>query len=341
MDGLIWIFILLIILLVLAIAISSYYSMQYYVLFNPDTVINSDLLPNEEYQDIVIRENNYNINAWYFKRNPNSVTILYCHGNVGNISHRDYVIGLSKRLDINLFIFDYRGYGYSGTSYNPNNSNNNESNTFKPTQNSILVDGEVAFNYLCKDISHDKIIVWGESLGGAVATHIAQKSCQINKPCKSLVLLSTFSSLDDIIRDSCLPGVFKYPFATIVSLTFNTLPNKDWISNITCPILLIHSENDTLINIKSSERLYNNISHDHKILIKIDGDHSSPKINELQMELIYKFIRHDNNRTRNCKLFTSKQLKNILQEFENASENFRIQLGWNKDFQSVKTRFDE
>lgn len=335
----IWLLVLLIVLLVYIIAITAYYSMQYQVLFNSDTTINEDMLPNEQYQDLVIEKN---INAWYFNRHENSLTILYCHGNVGNISHRDYVIGLTKKLNLNLFIFDYRGYGRSGGSYDSENNKSENNNTFQSTQESILADGEIAYDYLCKHVSHDRIIVWGESLGGAVATHIAKRACLTNRPCKSLVLLSTFSSLDDIIRDSSIPTILKYPFATIVSLTFNMLPNKYWISDVKCPILLIHSENDNLINIKNSERLYDAISHNQKIMVRIDGDHSSPKIDEVQMNLIYKFIRYDSNGNNlNCKLFTSKELRSILEEFENASEKFRVQVGWNGEYQTVKTRFDD
>jgi fermentation-respiration switch protein FrsA (DUF1100 family) len=158
---------------------------------------------------------------------------------------------------LNLFLFDYQGYGMSEG---------------RPSIQSILDDGISAYNYVAKTYSPDDIIIWGESLGGAVAIYTAAK-CR----CYRLLVMSTFSSLDDVIRydqNMPLPNVLSY----FLRWSFAELPSKYYIQQVICPIAIIHSPQDTVIPYRCAEVLYDAIRHKDKILITIMGEHSTPII---------------------------------------------------------------
>lgn len=210
------------------------------------------------------------ISAWHFNNHPNNKTVLFCHGNAGNISHRDYVIELCDRYHLNLLIYDYQGFGRS---------------TGFPSQSSICQDGERIYRYLRDEchIPSDDIIVWGESLGGAVAAYIASRN-----PCYRLILMSTFSSLDDIVWDQETGPLCKSLMYVLSKMT-DMLSTKYRIKNIQVPIVILHSTEDDLIPFSNSISLYNAISHSQKLLIPIKGGHSTPHIQSEQLAKLFQF----------------------------------------------------
>jgi pimeloyl-ACP methyl ester carboxylesterase len=236
--------------------------------------------PSQNYRALRIHNR---ISAWHFQNFPGNKTILFCHGNAGNISHRDYVIELCHRHHLNLLIFDYSGFGQSA-GY--------------PSQRQICRDGETAYLYLrdqpyieadgtTRRMTPDDIIIWGESLGGAVAASIATRH-----PCSTLILMSTFSSLDDIVwhQDS---GIFARALVYMLSKITDMLSTKYRISSIRCPIALVHSTEDDLIPYSNAVSLYNAISHDRKILIPIRGGHSTPDISSSELRDLLSFCHLD------------------------------------------------
>jgi len=160
------------------------------------------------------------INAWWFNNHPGAKTVLFCHGNSGNISHRDYVIEICDKFGLNLFLFDYQGFGRSD-GY--------------PSTTKILNDGAAAYNFMRNflEIPPEQIIVWGESLGGAVATHVA--SIYPNEHSR-LLLMATFSSLDDVIFYKDLPGWLSRPMGLLARYVLSDIPSKDKITKVTCPV---------------------------------------------------------------------------------------------------------
>ena len=97
------------------------------------------------------------LNGWFIPaKAPPRATVIFCHGNAGNISHRLDIIRMLNSLGLNIFIFDYRGYGRSRGW---------------PTEKGTYLDLEAAHEYVLNrdDIDKEKIIVYGKSLGGAVA----------------------------------------------------------------------------------------------------------------------------------------------------------------------------
>lgn len=279
-----WVFAALFIILVLGIVFFIVLDLQYRVLFNPsfsfaENIFPADYQPKDLFLSVRTLETSpridsttqisdkYSIHLLHFERDPALKTILFCHGNSGNISHRDYIINFCYHYKVNLLLFDYRGYGYSG-GY--------------ATQRKICEDGIACYHYLINSgVSPSDLIVWGESLGGAVATHIAASA-----PCSRLVLLCTFSSLDDIIT-------YKYNrgLAILASLLIDTLPSKRRIADVTCPVMIFHSEEDEVIPYQCAKILLDSVTHPTKRLITIHGTHASPKINQNQIAQLISFCQ--------------------------------------------------
>lgn len=287
----------LIILVILILALTWW--LTYKCLFNPD--INMCEYPDYPYEDIYIpldgspnecydyhdKPDKPCINMWYFGNNysdycdrlkeenpyrnefPPDRTMIFYHGNSGNISHRDYVIEVCREFGLNLLLVDYRGYGLSDG---------------RPNVKGIMKDSILAYDYLRTRCQPENIILWGESLGGAAAVHVASK-----RRCRCLVLISTFSSVDDVIFDSDTPGWFRYPLGSLVKMTTEPISSKTKISHVSCPVIVIHSEEDGYIGFNSAKRLYDSVPHDCKILIKIEGSHSAPLITNKQLHTILEF----------------------------------------------------
>lgn len=227
----------------------------------------------------VCQVNTYDGESDYFKWDDDSKrkTVLFFHGNSGNISHRDYVINICRYYSMNLLLVDYRGYGNSDGI---------------PKPRGIYKDSLLAYDHLRTRCNPDNIIIWGESLGGSAATYVAS-----HRRCRCLLLVSTFSSLDDAIFESKLSGWFKYPVGHLVKWTVEPVPSHQWISKVTCPVVVIHSKDDNLIPYSNAKKMYRSVAHDSKMLVTIKGDHSAPIISEKQLRTVFKFADID---TRLC-----------------------------------------
>jgi len=204
---------------------------------------------NLSYEDIYFStEDNVKLNAWFLPAKDSKFTLLFCHGNGGNICHRIEKIRALNALGLDVFIFDYRGYGKSDG---------------RPSEQGFYRDISAAYEYLVseKKISPDRIVLYGESLGGAVAIDLAARV-----HVKALITEATFSSTKDVAR-----VVFPYFPVFLISSKFDSL-NK--IKNIKAPKLIIHSQNDEIIPFVQSEKLFNAAPEPKKRLILI-GPHNS------------------------------------------------------------------
>jgi hypothetical protein len=192
-------------------------------------------------------EDGKTINAWFIPAKEAKYTILFFHGNGGNISHRLDKIKILNNLGLNIFIIDYRGYGKSEG---------------KPSEKGVYLDAGAAYDYLVKikGINPDSIIIYGESLGGAVAIELCTKV-----RAKALITEEAFSNISDM-------GKIMYPYipSFFVSDKFNSLAR---IEKINLPKLFIHSRNDNLVPFELGEKLYKK-AKEPKQLAAITGDHN-------------------------------------------------------------------
>lgn len=205
---------------------------------------------NLSFEDVYIEtKDNIRLNGWFIPSGNAKYTILFCHGNAGNIQDRLDKISLLAGLGLNLFIIDYRGFGRSQG---------------KPSERGLYLDAEAAYGYLVNNrgIKPEHIILYGESLGSAVVINLAASGVKI----AGLIAEGAFSKGKDMAREI-------YPFLPtfFFSDKFDSLTR---IKKIDAPILFIHSKDDEIVPLALAEKLYR-AAQPPKQLIQITGDHNN------------------------------------------------------------------
>ena len=189
--------------------------------------------------------------AWYIPAENARYTVLFCHGNAGNIGHRLESLDLFHQLGLNCLIFDYRGYGQS---------------TGSPTEEGTIQDALAARQWLLdnKRILPADIIFFGRSLGGAVAAQIAARTA--DTPPAGLVIESSFTSFTDI-------GSHYYPWLPVrwfARFSYNT---QQALESFHCPVAVVHSLDDEVIPFEMGRHLYE-AAHHPKHFAELKGTHN-------------------------------------------------------------------
>ena len=188
------------------------------------------------------------ISGWYSPHLEANKTILFFHGNGGNISHRGDSIYIFHKLKLNVLIIDYPGYG---------------SSTGQPSEDGLYQSASAAWQYLISDkkVKPEDIIIFGRSLGGAVAVDLATRV-----KAGGLILESTFSSVSDIVKIA-FPIMSNFIY---LRYSFDSLSK---ITNVKSPVLLIHSPDDEVIPFELGKKLFTAIQSEKKFL-QIKGGHN-------------------------------------------------------------------
>lgn len=233
------------------ISLTAFLSCESFFIFHPNKDVTST--PEDiglEFEDVFIdTEDGIKIHGWYVPSKKERGTVLFCHGNAGNISCRLDTVRIFKELDLSVLIFDYRGYGRSGG---------------EPSEEGTYSDALASWDYLVnnKMIPPEKIIAWGRSLGGAVAAWLAK-----NRTPGLLIMESSFTSVEDV-AEFHLPVI---PGSLIFGDTYNTL---EIIDDIKCPVMIIHSPGDEIIPYSQGQRLFMAAS-EPKEFLEISGSHNN------------------------------------------------------------------
>ncbi len=188
------------------------------------------------------------LGAWLIPADAPKGVVLVCHGNAGNISHRLDLAIFFRKLGLSTLLFDYRGYGESEG---------------RPTERGTYLDAEAAWDFLVTErkVPPGQIVVFGESLGGAVAAWLAK-----DRQPGALVLQSTFTSLPDL-------GARLYPWLPVRLMSrfgYNTL---EYVRQAKCPVLVMHSRSDEIVPFSHGAKLFEAAS-EPKELIELAGSHN-------------------------------------------------------------------
>jgi fermentation-respiration switch protein FrsA (DUF1100 family) len=171
------------------------------------------------------------LHAWFVPLEPDSPAVVFCHGNAGNISHRLDKLMLLRRAGASVLLFDYRGYGRSSG---------------RPDESGTYLDAEAAYRWLAeqKKVPSGRIVIHGESLGGAVAMELA-----LRRRAAGLILESTFTSVVEMCRH-----FFPFlPAGLVVRFRYDTLSK---IPKLSCPLLVMHSPDDDIVPFAMGRRLF-------------------------------------------------------------------------------------
>jgi len=173
------------------------------------------------------------LHGWLVPAAGARTTVLWFHGNAGNIGDRVHNIGyLHRLLQANVFIFDYRGYGQS------------DGTRFDLSEEATYRDGAGAVAYLRSrpDLAHTRLVYFGRSLGAAVAVELARTD-----PPAGLILETTFTTLKDVAR-------VHYPFVPLwwLQIKYETLHK---MAEIRVPLLILHGDWDEVVPLEQAKQL--------------------------------------------------------------------------------------
>lgn len=188
------------------------------------------------------------LHGWWYPVPNAQTTILFCHGNAGNIAGR---IGLARmfiKKGWQVFMFDYRGYGKSQGH---------------PSEEGTYQDVLAAWSVLTeqKKLPAHTILAYGKSMGGPIAAYLAA-----HKPVGGLVLDSTFSSFQDVAQ-----AHFPYlPVRWIARFNYST---QEYVQKKRCPLLVFHSPKDEIVPYELGQKFYEKAS-EPKSFKSLQGGHN-------------------------------------------------------------------
>jgi len=243
-------------LLLLALGIYAGFAVHLYLtqdqkIFFPEPVL--EITPDQiglPYDEVKLPSSDgVMLHGWYViaAAKPRA-TVLYLHGNAGNIGNCLESVKQLVLLGMNVLVIDYRGYGGS---------------TGKPSEQGLYDDAEAAWRYLLETRKADpqEIVVYGQSLGGAVASRLAAKHTP-----GALILEAAFTSLPDSAAE-------RYPWLPVRLLSRYRFETLTTLKTVHCPVLIVHSVNDEVTSYRQGLRLYDAVSGS-KTMLDLHGAHN-------------------------------------------------------------------
>ncbi len=196
------------------------------LIFQPDSAVPAP--PRGVQERWIVTKDGVRLYAWYAAGARAKATLVWSHGNGGNIAGRaDVLIALAGRR-LNVLAYDYRGYGKSGG---------------RPHEAGVYLDAEAAYDSERRlGVLPGRIICFGESLGGVVSIRLAT-----TRPCGGVAVVSTFTSIRDVARHH------YGPLSLLVGNQFDALSR---IRDLSVPIFVAHGDRDEIVPIELGEQLF-------------------------------------------------------------------------------------
>jgi uncharacterized protein len=199
--------------------------------------------------------------SWWLPRRPDAPVVLMCPGNAGNLSGRGQtLLKIADQLDSSVLIFDYPGYGKSEG---------------KPNEPNLYIAGEGAVGWLRdeKGVPSERVVLYGESIGGGVATELAKR-----RRFRALVLVKTFTSLPDVAKR-------QHPWLPVHWLMSNRFDNRTKIPKVGCPVFVASATADRLVPFSHGETLFALAAGPKRFFRDEGSDHNNPLPSEFWTDL--------------------------------------------------------
>jgi len=201
-----------------------------------------------DYEDVSIETaDGVTLHGWFIPgRSPR--VLLFFHGNAGNISHRLDSIRQFRNLELSVFIIDYRGYGKSGG---------------RTTESGLYRDADAAWRYLTetRGVHPNNVVIFGRSLGASVAARLATQQDPL-----ALIVESSFTSVPDIAQE-------LYPWLPARWLSRLSHATHDYVQEVHCPVLVIHSRDDEIIPYHHGQAIFA-AAPEPRTLLTLRGSHN-------------------------------------------------------------------
>ena len=247
------------------IVLTYIYLFQRNLLYHPlDNGYQDDKI-NFDYKEIFIQnKEGIKLKAWLHEKDLiNKKTIIFFHGNAGNLRNRNYKLNELSKFDVNFLIVAYRGF--SG-------------NQGKPSEQGLYEDARSTLNWLkIKGVKEKNLILYGESLGTAVAIEIAQ-----NKDLAGIILESPFTSMIELAQK-------YYPILPVKFLLKDKYETIKKLPNINSPLLVLHGKLDSIVPFSMGEKLYKK-AKEPKFKYFIGNDNHMMRYDQKLLNEIKKFI---------------------------------------------------
>lgn len=243
--------------------------------FDPSRFPEGEWDPTEhgfDHEDVDFEsEDGTRLHAWYFPHRRATQTLVYCHGNRGSIADRLDVYRFLGRLKVNVFAFDYRGFGRSEG---------------KPTEAGVCADTRAAVDYVAEErgAGLDNTILFGHSLGGAIAIDAA-----LDREVSGLVVESSFTQIRDMARD-------RFPEVPVHWIARNQFRSIEKVPRLEMPKLFVHGTADETTHHVHSERLYEAAAEPKKLLRVPRAGH-----NDLHLRGSLRYVAHLIRFVRQCR----------------------------------------
>lgn len=236
------------------------FKFQNKLLFKGDRFVNTT--PSDfklTFEDIKFQsKDGTNLTGWWLTPATQKHTVLFLHGNAGSIADTIETAKILLELDCAVMVIDYRGFGLSGGS---------------PSEQGLYEDVESAVTFIAdrKGISNQDLIIFGRSLGAALAINIS-----VSNRFKSLILDSPFYSLKRVAQ-------FHYPLFPISLILKMDFDNFLKASNIRIPSLVFHSINDETIPYSHGNAVFTALGSTDKKFVPIKGTHGDGYLTSLDI----------------------------------------------------------
>lgn len=211
-----------------------------------------------DYEDVELTtQDGETLHGWWLPHAEPAGTVLFFHGNAGNISHRLDSLRIFHQLEQQVLIIDYRGYGESSGS---------------PSEEGLYEDARTAWQWLLDEqqVAADSVTLFGRSLGAAVATKLAIGLGENEQPA-SLILESAFTSVPDM-------GARLYPFLPVRTLSRYDYDTEAMVAEVRVPILVVHSPQDDIVPFRHGEAIQQAAAAGNAPrveFLEISGDHNT------------------------------------------------------------------
>jgi len=248
----IWKLVLVVTAIYTAICLSLYLFQSRLVFFPTDDLMATPAAAGLGFEEVVLRAADgaarLNIKSATIGASREEATLLFFHGNAGNISHRLDSLQIFHDLGLDVLIFDYRGYGRSGG---------------KPSERHTYEDAHTAWRYLTetRGIAPERIVLFGRSLGGAVAAWLASRE----RPA-GLIVESTFTSVPELAAQI-------YPIFPVRLMSRIGYDARAAVAEARCPVLVAHSVDDEIIPFSHAKALHA-AANEPKYLLEMRGGHN-------------------------------------------------------------------
>jgi pimeloyl-ACP methyl ester carboxylesterase len=260
--------------LVLATAFFALRGLEQEITFHPVRFTDSEhWLKPPQAEDVWVRTSDgENLNGWFFTSGtqPAQATIIFFHGNGGNISNLGWV---GERLAVRGFdvlLIDYRGYGRStGAS---------------SSEVGIYRDADAAYDYLVniRGASPERLVLYGQSIGTTAVADLASR-----RPCGAVILESGLSSARDMTA-KLLPKALHW----VHFFTLNRFDSANKLASIHCPVLVTHGDPDSIIPTAQGRALFAAANQPKQLLIYPGSGHNVfGSQGETYLDVLAEFIR--------------------------------------------------